>query len=117
MLNYLHFKMLYSSRQNLDALFLINLYRNKVDCCSIVDTVGLRVPTKQTRNVATFKVSNVSSLSPSTWCVAAANNICRSVDVFNRHNISLEDTFPLLNPTKSRHYYVTCIILLPRIKF
>jgi hypothetical protein len=46
MLNYLHFKTLYSRRQNLDASFLINVLKNKIDCYSIMDTVGLRVPTK-----------------------------------------------------------------------
>jgi hypothetical protein len=40
-----------------------------------------------------FNVSNVSRLSPSTRCVKAANNICKSLDVFNKHNISLDDTF------------------------
>jgi hypothetical protein len=71
-LNYLCFKTLYSRRQNLDALFLINVSKNKMDCCSIMDTVGLRVPTKQIRGFSTFNVSNVSRLSHTARCVTAA---------------------------------------------
>jgi hypothetical protein len=57
MLNYLRFKTLYSRRQNLGALFLINVFENKIDC-SIMDAV----PTKQIRYFATLKVSNASQL-------------------------------------------------------
>jgi hypothetical protein len=59
-LNHLHFKTRYFGRENLDALFLINVSKNKTDCCSIMDTVGLRVPTKPIRDTCTFNVSNAS---------------------------------------------------------
>jgi hypothetical protein len=39
-LNYLHLKTLYSRRQHLDALFLVNVFKNKINCYSIMDTVG-----------------------------------------------------------------------------
>jgi hypothetical protein len=52
-----------------------------------MDTVSLRAPSKQIRDFLIFNVSNVSR------CVTAANNICKSVDVFNKHDISIEDTF------------------------
>jgi hypothetical protein len=32
---YLHFKSLYSRRKNLDALFLTNVFKNKIDYCSL----------------------------------------------------------------------------------
>jgi hypothetical protein len=57
-----------------------------------MDTVGLRVPTTQIRDISTFNVSIVSRLSPSTRRVTAAN-ICRCLDVLNKQNIHLEDTF------------------------
>jgi hypothetical protein len=28
-------------------IIIINDFKNKIDCCSIMDTVGLRVPSKQ----------------------------------------------------------------------
>jgi hypothetical protein len=55
-----HFKTLYSRRQNLDVLFLNNVFKNKIDCCSVVDSAGLRVHTKQIRDFSNFKVSNSS---------------------------------------------------------
>jgi hypothetical protein len=69
---------------NLDYLFLINILNKKKW------TVILLVPTR----LAAFSVSNVARLSPSTRSVTAANNICKSLDVFNKHNISLYDAFP-----------------------
>jgi hypothetical protein len=66
MLNYLHLKTLYSRRQHIDALFLVNVSKNKMNCCSIMDTVGLHIPAKQIRDFSTFRVKNVSRLSPST---------------------------------------------------
>jgi hypothetical protein len=60
MLNFLRFKTLCFGWQNLDALFLINVFKNKIDCCSIMDTVSLRVPTKPIRDLSNVNVSNVS---------------------------------------------------------
>jgi hypothetical protein len=93
MLNYLHLKTLYSRRQHLDALFLVYVFKNKINCCSIMDTVGLHIPAKQIRDFSTFRVKNVSRLSPSARRVIAANSICRSLDIFNKNRIFLKDTF------------------------
>jgi hypothetical protein len=35
--NYLHFKTIYSRKQNLDPLFLINIFENKIDRCSVME--------------------------------------------------------------------------------
>jgi hypothetical protein len=64
MLNYLHFETLYYRQQNLDDLFLINVFKNKIGCCSVKDIVGLCAPTKQIRDFSIFKASNVSKLQP-----------------------------------------------------
>jgi hypothetical protein len=79
-------------------LTLYFLIKNKIDCCSVMENVGLRVPTKQLRDFSTFNVSSVSRLSPSPRCVTAAN-ICKSLDVFNKHNISFADTLYLILPS------------------
>jgi hypothetical protein len=34
--------MFYFRRQSIDDLFIINVFKNKIDCCSIVDTAGSR---------------------------------------------------------------------------
>jgi hypothetical protein len=46
---------------------------------------------------STSNVSNAARLSSSTRCVTvensiSASNICKNLDVFNEHIISLEDT-------------------------
>jgi hypothetical protein len=65
-LNDLHFNLLYTRLQNLDILFLVNVFKIKIDSCPIKDDVGLRVPTQQIADSSTFSVSNVSGPSPST---------------------------------------------------
>jgi hypothetical protein len=55
--------------------------------------VVLRVPTRQIADFSTFNVSNFPGLSAQQQRVTAADNICKSQDVFNKHNISIEDTF------------------------
>jgi hypothetical protein len=91
-LNYLHLKTLYSRRQHLDALFLVNVFKYIINCFSMMDTVGLYIPAKQVRDFPTFRVKNVSRLSPSTRCVIAAISVCRSLDIFDKNSISLKDT-------------------------
>jgi hypothetical protein len=60
-----------------------------------MDTVGLHIPAMQIRDFSTFRVKNVSRLSPSTRRVIAANSFCRSLDVFNKNSISLKDIFSM----------------------
>jgi hypothetical protein len=83
MFNCLRFKALYPRRQDLDALFLTNVFKNRINYCSNMDTVALRVPTKQTRDYSTFNVSNASRLSPSARCVTAASLRTFSIDILS----------------------------------
>jgi hypothetical protein len=57
-----------------------------------MDMVGLHVPTKQIRDFSTCSVGNFTRLGPSTRYVTAAKT-SENLDVFNKHNISLENTF------------------------
>jgi hypothetical protein len=45
------------------VLFLINVFKNKIDCCYIMDTVGLRVPTKKIRDLFTLTSVKSQTLS------------------------------------------------------
>jgi hypothetical protein len=97
MLTYLNFEKLSLRPQRLDALFLINVFNNKIDCCSCMNTIGLRVPTKHIRYFSTFLANDVSRLvSPILRCVKVTNNICKFIDIFNQQCISLEDTLSLV---------------------
>jgi hypothetical protein len=92
-LNCLNFRTLYSRRRHLDALFLINIFKSKINCHSIMDTVGIRVSTRQIRDFSTFSVSSPLRHSPSVRCGSAANDICRLLDIFGKDTVSFEDTF------------------------
>jgi hypothetical protein len=53
---YLHLQILYSKRSHLDDLLLINFFKSKIDCCSIMERpiVDLRVLSKQIREFPNF---------------------------------------------------------------
>jgi hypothetical protein len=91
---YYYYYYFHHRHHHLDALFLINVFENKTECCSITESASLRVPTKQIGDFSNFNVRNASRPSASTRRVTAAN-ICKSLDVFNKRNISLEDTFSI----------------------
>jgi hypothetical protein len=55
-LSHLNFRTLYSKQQHLDAIFLINVFKGKINYHSIMDTVGIRVPTRQIGGFSTFSV-------------------------------------------------------------
>jgi hypothetical protein len=96
-LNYSDFRTLYSRRRHLDALFLINVFKGKINCHSITVTVGIRMPTRQIREFSTFSVNNALIHRPSARCAIAANDIglCRLLDFFSKNNVSSEDTFSI----------------------
>jgi hypothetical protein len=74
-LSRLHFRTLYSRRRHLHDLFLINIFKGKINCHSNMDTVGIRVLTRQVREFSTFSVSSALRHSPSARCVIAANDM------------------------------------------
>jgi hypothetical protein len=80
-----------------------------------MDTVGLRVPTKQIRDFTTCNVRNVSRLQQgaSRLQTASANLWTFSINITS----PLRIRFPLFNPTELRHHRVAYIVLLPRIRF
>jgi hypothetical protein len=100
----LNFKPLHSG-EHLDASFSVNIFKNKINCRSVMDTAGLHEPTEQIR-LSTFHVSNVSRLSPSWRCATAANIICRSLDVFDKHTVSFRTRFLFLS-----HFIGFCYLI------
>jgi hypothetical protein len=71
--------------------FLINVFKGKISCSSVFDTVSLRIPTRSVRDFSTFIVHRNFKVSPSTRCVSADNAVCRSIDIFNTDCIRLTD--------------------------
>jgi hypothetical protein len=75
MLSRLNVSTLHSRRKHLGALFLINVFKNKISCSSIFDTVNLRIPSRRIRDFSTFVANHNFKVSPSARCVSAANAI------------------------------------------
>jgi hypothetical protein len=80
----LNFLTLHLRKRHLDALFLINVFKGKISCSSVSDTVSLRIPTRSIRDYTTFTMHRNFKVSPSARCVSAANAVCRSIDIFNK---------------------------------
>jgi hypothetical protein len=89
-LEYLKLHTLGKRRNHLDALFLIQVYLGSKFCPSVLETVGLRVPTRHLRVFPLFYVCPTIKNCPSARCASAANVVCRDFDVFRNHKVSLE---------------------------
>jgi hypothetical protein len=77
-------------RYHLDALFLIQVYLGSKFCPSVLETVGLCVPTRHLRDFPLFYVWPAIKNCPARWA-SAANVVCRDYDIFRRQNVSLDN--------------------------
>jgi hypothetical protein len=71
-----------------DAMFLINVFSGTKQCLSVLETVGIRVPTRNIRNFNTLSCS--LSHCPSARCVSAANAVCKYTDIFRKSHLSVK---------------------------
>jgi hypothetical protein len=90
-LEYLKLHSLRIRRHQLDALFLIQVYLGSKLCPSVLETVGLRVPTRHLRHFPLFHVCPNFKSRPSARCVSAANVVCRDFYFFRMLNVSLDN--------------------------
>jgi hypothetical protein len=116
-LNCINFRTLYSRRRHLHALFLINVFKGKINCHSIIDTVGIRVPIRQIRDFSTFNVNSALRHSPSARCASAANDICRFLDIFGKdmsplRTLSVLGKVTVLIIVVNFFLYISCQCLL-----
>jgi hypothetical protein len=72
---------LHSRRRRLDALFLINIFNNTVDCQSILDTVSLQVSSKLIKGYSIFSVSKALRSSPSARCSTMVNKVYQFMNI------------------------------------
>jgi hypothetical protein len=75
------------------ASFLVNFFKDKIDCFCVMDTVGGLVHAELIRDVSSFNVSNSSRHSSSSRCITAADIIYWFLDLRNKH-ISLITVSP-----------------------
>jgi hypothetical protein len=84
MLARLNISTLHWRRRHLDALFLINIFKNKISYSSIFDSVTVRIPTRIITDYSIFLVNHNFKVSPSARCVSVANPICKDIDIFEK---------------------------------
>jgi hypothetical protein len=89
-LDHLKLHTLRKRRDHLDALFLIQVYLGSKLWPSVLENVGLRVPTRHLRDFPLFYVCPTIKNCPSARCASADNVVCRDFDVFRNHNVSIE---------------------------
>jgi hypothetical protein len=116
MLNYLNFKLLYSVDKILTLYFLLTVSRTKLTVVLLWILL-----------VSVYPLSRLEIFPPLTSVMSqdlalqqGASRLHTSADPWTfSTNISslLRIHFPLLNPTGLHYYRVTCVVLLPSIKF
>jgi hypothetical protein len=89
LLEKLNFLTLHKRRRHSDALFLINVFSGAKCCSSVLETVGIRVPTRNIRNFTPFCCS--PSHCPSARCVSAANAVCKCTDIFRNSGLNINN--------------------------
>jgi hypothetical protein len=91
MLDKLKLQTLHTRRCHNDAFFLICVFKGVNNCASVLEAVGIYVPSRNIRNFFTFCCSY--SHCPSARCVSAANLVCNSVDIFTNSCLYLRNLF------------------------
>jgi hypothetical protein len=79
---------LHNRRRHFDALFLINVISDVKYSPSVLERVGIRVPTRNIRNFNTFSCS--FSHCPSARCVSGANAVCKCTDIYSKSFLSVK---------------------------
>jgi hypothetical protein len=81
-LEFLKLHTLHDRRLHLDALFFISVYLGLKCCPCLLYTIGIRVPCSNVRNSSLF--TDTCKNCPSARCVAAANRVCKDIDIFRK---------------------------------
>jgi hypothetical protein len=77
---------LYIRRRHLGALSL-NIFTGTKYCPSMLETVGIRVPTRGVRNFTMFSCS--FGHCPKARCVSVANAVCKCANTINNSYLSV----------------------------
>jgi hypothetical protein len=88
LLESLNLKTLHNRYHHFDALFLINVFSGTKCCPSVLETVGILVPTKNIRNCNMLTCS--SSHCPSARCVSTENSVYELRDVCGNSCMSVK---------------------------
>jgi hypothetical protein len=76
-------------RQDLDALFLVQVCRGFKSCASLLENTSLCVPPSSLRDFQLFGVCPSNKHCPSARCAYAANTVGKDLDIFAVRYVSL----------------------------
>jgi hypothetical protein len=108
-LNSLNFRRIYS--RYTDVMFLINVFKGKINSHSIVDTVDIRVPTRQIREFSTFSVSRALRHSPTARFAVIQNDVCWFIFFFFAFLIETMYVLTILSRHEKLFKFLMCILL------
>jgi hypothetical protein len=79
----------------LDALFFINVYNGFKLCPSMLETVGVRVPTCNFRDFPLFTAAFSNKTCPSARCASVTNTVYKDIDrpIFSNQLVALNHIF------------------------
>jgi hypothetical protein len=69
----------------------MNVFKNKISCSSIFDSVSIRISTRIIGDYIIFVFNYNFKVSPAARYVSAANDIWKDIDIFNKDYITLDD--------------------------
>jgi hypothetical protein len=76
-------------RHHLDDLFLTQVYLGFKFCPSVLEIVGIQVPSRNIRDFVLFSVCFSCKNCPSARCALAAAVVYRDIDLFGARNVLL----------------------------
>jgi hypothetical protein len=71
----LNLSTLHSRQQHLDALFLVNVFKSKISCSSIFDSVSIQIP------ATTTATATAIAITLHLWLITFSMSVCQ-LDVF-----------------------------------
>jgi hypothetical protein len=76
-LHVVNLRTLHVRSHQLDALFVINVFLGSKSCASTVDIIGLRIPTRNLRDIPLFHISSSLKNCSYARCATAATSVCK----------------------------------------
>jgi hypothetical protein len=102
------------SRWHLSVVFIINVLKGKISYYSIINIVGVYVPTGKIRDFYTYSVGSWPRHSMSARCASAENGMCRFffTFAFSKNSIFLHDTISVMECMQIDYFICFCLVLI-----
>jgi hypothetical protein len=103
-LHILHLRTSHGRRNQLVAVFVVNVSLFLYILSTSTNIIGLRVPTRKLRDFPVLHVSPFYINCPFAMCATAAVSVCSDVDVFRGQTVTFRFDINLLKPSGNFTY-------------